>query len=349
MFLLSLSCEDQKNEGPYEPMTGVYLPAHDVAKMVKDGDHYIVYYSGLESVFYDTDEQVWVEGMGIGDIPSPLTGDKKPAWIASSVVSKIDVMSAPGMLDSRTMYYCIADWDADDGSACIGRATATGTPPTDLVWTDDGEPVICSDADGIQAGEPFAIDPAVLIDDDGKLWMVYGSHWSGIWIVELDRTTGHLSEAGWSADNNAFTRLAQNLSDPDDEFVAGKVEAAFIYNHDDYYYLFVNWGECCNGINSTYNIRVGRSEWPIGPYLDREGVSMDDGGGTIFLETDGRFIGPGHAGIYEHKEGSDRQYVFTFHFYDKNNDGTGTLGTGILTWDADGWPTLTGEIFSPSN
>lgn len=355
IFILSIlflaSCEDKKENVQYKPQTGTYLPAHDVAKIVKDGSSYIVYYSGLESVHYDTENDVWVEGMGIGDIPSPLTGNNEPSWISSSVVADVGVKSAPGMLNSRTMYYCLADWDADDGSACIGRATATGTAPTDLVWVDDGEPVICSDAEGIQAGEPFAIDPAVFTDDDGNQWMVYGSHWSGIWVVELDATTGHLStaaEAGWSSGNSAFTRVAQNLSEPSPEFAAGDIEAAFICNHDGYYYLFVNWGKCCNGVESTYNIRVGRSTSPTGPYFDKDGVSMDEGGGTLFMETEGRFIGPGHAGIYDHSEGSEAQYVFTFHFYDLNNDGVGTLGTRILTWGNDGWPELTQDIFSPS-
>ena len=84
------------------------------------------------------------------------------------------------------------------------------------------------------------------------------------------------------------------------------------------------------------------------PYFDKDGVSMDEGGGTLFMETEGRLIGPGHAGIYDHSEGSEAQYVFTFHFYDLNNDGVGTLGTRILTWSNDGWPELTQDIFSPS-
>ncbi len=351
LIFILLSCVDTKDDEPYVPAAGDYLPAHDVAKIVKDGNYYIVYYSGLESVYFDPTDQLWHEGMGIGDIPSPLTGDQEPSWISSSVVSDVGVKSAPGMLDSQIMYYCLADWDADNGSACIGRATATGTSPTDIEWVDDGEPVICSDENGIQSGEPFAIDPAVFTDDEGNLWMVYGSHWSGIWVVELDASTGHLSEtaqAGWSINNTAFTRVAQNLGEPEPEFTAGDIEAAFIYNHDDYYYLFVNWGKCCNGVSSTYNIRVGRSTSPTGPYVDKDGISMDEGGGTLFMETDGRYIGPGHAGIYDHSNGNDTQYVFTFHFYDLNNDGVGTLGTRMLTWNSDGWPELSDDIFSPS-
>lgn len=352
LIFILISCVDKKEDDPYVAAAGDYLPAHDVAKIVKDGAYYIVYYSGLESVYFDPIDQLWHEGMGIGDVAMPLTDDQFPSWIAGSVVDGMEIISAPGMLDSRTMYYCIADWGADDGSACIGRATANGTPPTELVWVDDGEPVICSDAAGVQAGAPFAIDPAVFTDDTGNLWMVYGSHWSGIWVVELDPSTGHLTtagQAGWSADNSAFTRIAQNLSDPEDEFEAGKVEAAFIYNHDDYYYLFVNWDECCNGVASTYNIRVGRSTSPTGPYIDKDGVSMDDGGGSLFLETDGRFIGPGHAGIYDYMDGSATKYAFSFHFYDGTEDGTGTLGTRMLTWDSEGWPELTDEVFDPSN
>ena len=112
------------------------------------------------------------------------------------------------MLNANTMYYCKAEWERDDGSACIGRATATGSGPMDVVWKDDGNPVICSTAEDVSDGAPFAIDPAV-IETNGKLWLAYGSHYSGIWITELNPTTGHLlDEEGWTPNSENFYRLA---------------------------------------------------------------------------------------------------------------------------------------------
>ena len=58
------------------------------------------------------------------------------------------------------------------------------------------------------------------------------------------------------------------------------IEAPYITKRGDDYYLFVNWDYCCRGVNSTYNVRVGRSEHVEGPYVDRQGKQMLEGGGT---------------------------------------------------------------------
>src|SRR5581483_10202579 len=125
-------------------------------------------------------------------------------------------------------------------------------------------------------------DPAVFHDADGKLWLVFGSFWSGIKLIELDPATGK--------------RLAPDVP-PVALAHSRAIEASFLYRHDGRYYLFVNHGICCRGVNSTYNIRVGRAEKITGPYLDRDGRAMLDDGGTLLAATDGPFIGPGHAGI----------------------------------------------------
>jgi len=114
------------------------------------------------------------------------------------------------------------------------------------------------------------------------------------------------------------------------------IEASYIYHHGEFYYLFVNWGECCRGVKSTYNIRIGRSHDITGPYLDRTGTDMLPGGGSLFLGSEGRFIGPGHAGIISAGETD----WFSCHFYDGERDGMRTFGLGRLRWGADGWPLL---------
>ena len=89
--------------------------------------------------------QIQRVGTGLGhNDDAPLSGDTEPSWLSGSPVADVVPNTAPAMLDARTMYYCKADWEPDDGSACIGRATATGTPPLELQWMDDGEPIVCS-------------------------------------------------------------------------------------------------------------------------------------------------------------------------------------------------------------
>src|SRR6185312_5620103 len=97
-------------------------------------------------------------------------------------------------------------------------------------------------------------------------WMSFGSFWNGIQIVQLNKLTGQL------ADPNEKAKAV--ASRPHTEGQPGAVEAPFIYRHGRYFYLFTSFDFCCRGVNSTYNIRVGRSSKIDGPYLDRDGKSL---------------------------------------------------------------------------
>ena len=116
------------------------------------------------------------------------------------------------------------------------------------------------------------------------------------------------------------------------------IEAAFAYRHpsNGYYYLFVNWGGCCQGLRSTYNIRVGRSKSPTGPFIDKGGKDLVDQGGSLVIETKGRYIGPGHAGIYDHTDGRS---AFSFHYYDGEDEGKARIAVRNLRW-VDDWPVV---------
>lgn len=98
--------------------------------------------------------------------------------------------------------------------------------------------------------------------------------------------------------------------------------------------LFVNWGLCCRGVRSTYNIRIGRSPLITGPYLDKEGKDLLKGGGTLLLDSHGPFMGPGHAGIFS--DGTDEW--FSCHFYDGTRFGAPRLALLPLRWSKDKWP-----------
>ena len=125
-----------------------------------------------------------------------------------------------------------------------------------------------------------AIDPGVIHAPDGTLWICYGSYHGNIELVQLDPKTG------LRHDTNAPPTI-----------IASESEASDIIFHGGYFYLFVNHGGCCQGSNSTYNIRMGRSQKVSGPYLDKQGFDLAQGAGTLFLAAEGNDIGPGHFGL----------------------------------------------------
>ena len=106
--------------------------------------------------------------------------------------------------------------------------------------------------------------------------------------------------------------------------------------HGPYFYLFVSFDRCCAGLDSTYRMMVGRSKSVTGPYLDREGVPMMQGGGSELQASQGRFVGPGGQEVFKNGAGDSLVY----HYYDADQGGTPQLQTSPIRWDAAGWPVL---------
>jgi arabinan endo-1,5-alpha-L-arabinosidase len=169
------------------------------------------------------------------------------------------------------------------------------------------------------AGEDLnAIDPGVMRGPDGRVWLCYGSYHGTIQLVELDPKTG--------------LRIAPNSPVA---IIGRNSEASEMIYHGGYYYLFVNHGTCCQGYRSTYHIVVGRSAKVTGPYLDRQGYDMVNGGGTLFLKTGEGNIGPGHFG-YLIDDGIEK---FSCHYEAVVGGTSGSvLDIRPLLWSADGWP-----------
>ncbi|MBE1875105.1 family 43 glycosylhydrolase [Myceligenerans pegani] len=190
---------------------------------------------------------------------------------------------------------------------------ATSPSGASGTWTNRGV-VIESDA-----GDNFnAIDPAVTVDQSGNWWMSFGSFWSGIKMIRLDPSTGMRS-------GTAFHSIASRGGDA--------IEAPTIHYRNGYYYLFVSFDRCCQGTASTYRVMVGRSTSITGPYVDRAGTPMTNGGGTQILASHGSVHGPGHQTVLAD---SDADALF-YHYY--RDDGRATLGINLLRYD-DGWPSV---------
>lgn len=223
---------------------------------------------------------------------------------------------APDVIKSGDRYFLYYSAPAMQPKAAIGLLVGRTLDPDspDYGW-EDGGPVVWSD--GLE--DLNAIDPGVFRDPaDGRLWLVYGSYFGYIKLVELDPGTG------------------QRLH-PDREpvNVAINSEASIMIAHDGWYYLLVTHGSCCAGASSTYNIRMGRSRSVTGPFVDNMGVDMLQGGGKLFLGSHGRFIGPGHFGLLDLGDGVQK---FSLHYEaDLDRGGRSVLDIRPLLW-RDGWP-----------
>ena len=299
------------------------LGIHDPSTVVPCNGRYYVF--GTHGGIYSkssADKQFWVAG------PSVFTS--APAWTTNysgtnSLTASLDSFWAPDVIYFNGLYhlyYAISTFGSQ--KSAIGLATSPTLDPADpgYAWTDQG-PVMTSTGGSLYN----CIDPSVTFDASGNLWMSFGSYWNGIYLVKLDPATGLLNASP------TLTHLAINTASGD------PIEASYLYYHGGYYYLFVNWGQCCAGVNSTYNIRVGRSPAITGPYLDRNNASMLSGGGTLFLKTTGKYIGPGQTGILD-ENGTDS---FSYHYYDANVNGAPTLDFEPLYWTPDGWPAFTND------
>lgn len=178
-------------------------------------------------------------------------------------------------------------------------------------WRDDGLVIRSTSSNDYNA-----IDGDLVIDEEGNPWLSFGSFWSGIKLTRLDKNTMKPTGTIYSI-----------ASRPNKA-----VEAPHITYRNGYYYLFVSFDSCCQGVNSTYKMVVGRSTNIKGPYLDKNGISMMNGGGTIFDAGNNQWKGPGHSDIYNNN-------IIVRHAYDALNNGIPTLLINDLYWDSQGWPT----------
>lgn len=204
-------------------------------------------------------------------------------------------------------------------------------------WRDEG----CIVASQRHRDEWNAIDPNFIIDEDDQPWLTWGSFWDGIQLIRLDSTM-HIAKGekpftiarrhpkGVKGDPNPTSKYAGTNA----------IEAPFIMRHDGYYYLFVSWDYCCRGSKSTYRVVMGRSRNVTGPYLDRNGTPMTEGGGTPFFEGDKQtFEAAGHCAAYHFADGD----LFICHGYSIQHKGASILVQRPIRWTDNGWPQLQKE------
>lgn len=289
---------------------------HDPSQILQEAGRYWVFATGngVQSHFSD-DLETWSRG--------PQVFRTLPEWHKEVVPAHRGHLWAPDIIkvnDRYLLFYSVSSWGQN--RSAIGLATSPTLNPEhpDYAWTDRG--IVVQSA---PEADFNAIDPAAFLDDDGRLWLTFGSFWSGIQLIELHPESGLPI-----APDPPLHNLADHES----------IEAPFLAKHNGFYYLFVNWGACCRGVDSTYEIRVGRSPNITGPYLDQDGKDMLTGGGTLLLGRQGDFIGPGHAALLQ---AADDTFLIC-HFYDGARRGRATLAIRPFHWSAAGWPSVDPDL-----
>ena len=164
-----------------------------------------------------------------------------------------------------------------------------------------------------------AIDAALLHDPKSQTsYLTYGSWWANIWqfILTPDMRSVEPDSAvqlSYTFDGNlskdeAYATFNQSWGGNSAE------EGSYLsYNEKEgYYYLWYSAGLCCGydpenlpPPGDEYTIHVGRSKSPRGPFVDRDGVDLAEGGGSVVYGSHDNVYGPGGGGVLSNYRGRD--------------------------------------------
>ncbi|WP_062529879.1 LamG-like jellyroll fold domain-containing protein [Demequina rhizosphaerae] len=349
---------------PATPPTPAFadVTVHDPS-IVTSGDEVWIFGSHGASA-YTTDLMSWTQhSIDLSqDADNPLFEDiyaelaETFEWAQTSTLWASDVIQ---LADGRYyLYYNACKGDSPRSALGVAVADDVDGPYEDLgillksgMWDEESEnPGEIYDA----TVHPNAVDPDAFYDEDGDLWMVYGSYSGGIYILEMDAETGlPLEGQGYG------THLVGGNH--------ARIEAPTIRYDEEtgYYYLFLSYGGL--GADGGYEVRVARSESPDGPYLDANDVDMatvKGAEGTIFDDAsiepygvkimDGYlftrevgdpgtgegtgYVSPGHTSWYDDPDTGDSYIVLHSRF-----PGTGEMHNvrvNKMYMNADGWPVV---------
>lgn len=296
--------------------------AHDPV-MIRQGKTWYLYITGPGiSVYSSKNLKTW-------KAEAPVFA-RIPKW-AYSIVSKFnghiwapDISFHDGVY---TLYYSIST--GGKNTSAIGVATNATLDPADpaFKWVDHG--IVLRSVP--QRDLWNAIDPNLIEDENGTPWLAFGSFWGGLKLAKLRDDRLALAEPQeW----HTLAKRERSVLVDDAEPEPGALEAPFVFKQNGWYYLFLSWDHCCRGAKSDYRIMVGRSRTLQGPYLDKDGKRLDQGGGSEVLRGTARWPGPGHNSAYTF-DGKD---YLVFHAYDTQENGMPKLQVLPLSWDAEGWP-----------
>lgn len=237
----------------------------------------------------------------------------RPKWVEKSRLWAPDISYIDG---KYILHYALGVWASLTKSACgVAVADSPEGPFKDLGATVTFQ----------KYKRRNSIDPDLFCDDDGRVWLYWGSLGGGIQAIEM--TTDGLEVKPGAKPSKRLSAL--------------NTEGAYMHKHNGKYYLFASAGKCCEGQKSTYRVVVARSDSPLGPFKGPDGKSFKNMHyQTTAIRADGiEFAGPGHnSGIVTDDAGQD---WILFHCYDaRSNWASRRLFLGRVDWDEDGWPVI---------
>jgi len=282
-----------------------------------DGSGYFVFATeaGI-SIRHSTDLKSWKNVGRVFD-------NAVPDW-ALKLIPGADSIWAPEIQYTNGkywLYYSVSTFGSQRSVIGLTTNTTLDASHRDYEWKDQGLVVESFP----EKNDYNAIDPAMLVDRDGRAYLYWGSYWTGIKAAELNAATGKFATS-----QPKTVAVASRL-----EIAPTSIEAAFVIRHEDSYFLFSSWDFCCAHENSTYKVMVGRSDSPLGPYVDKAGKPLLEGGGTLLLMGDERWRGPGHNSVLQTNDGD----WLVYHVIDAKAPEKGRiLQLRQLKWAEDGWP-----------
>ncbi len=314
-----------------DPLTGNMVPVHDPSLTRREDGTYVVFDTDVPFLRSEHFVEMrcsrdLLEWHGCGYVFAQM-----PAWVgqefpeaarAGQGVWAPDISYFSG---SWHLYYAISTLGSQHSA--IALATTPTLDPQDprYGWTDRG--VVLRSG----PGEDFnAIDGNVFVEPDSppRVWLHYGSFWSGIYQQELDPATGRLRAGA------PRYHLAEQPSDR-----GGALEGAAMAAHGGWYYLFASVGLCCEIPieRDTYREIVGRSRSVHGPFVAEDGSLLLQGGGTVLLRSDAHWLAPGGGSLWQSADGGST--LLTFHALDRRRNGALDLWVEQVVWHED-WPVL---------
>jgi beta-xylosidase len=335
------------------------VSVHDPS-VVRVGSTYYVFGSHLASAS-TTDLMNWTQITTSVAYPNSLIRNQNPqtefaealTWAQTTDLWAPDVIK---LGDGKYyFYYCACQGSSPLSALGLAVSDAITGPYANVgILLKSGMVGLSPDGTNYNVNvHPNVIDPSVFFDNNGKLWMVYGSFSGGIFIMQLDSTIGSATIGQPILGQGYGKKLIGGNS--------SRIEGSYIIYSPEtsYYYLFCTFG----GLDAAggYNIRVGRSLNPDGPYLDAAGndltnvkgnFAFDDAtiapygvklmGNRQFLHaasdpqtTSRGYVSPG--GVSINRDSSTGKYVLVFHTRFVGQGEYHEVRVHQLYLNADGW------------
>lgn len=292
--------------------------------MAKEAEQYYLFSTGPGITYYSSKDKIhWT-----------LAGrvfETEPSWAREIAPGFNGHLWAPDIIQHNGLfylYYSVSAFGKNTSAIGVTVNKTLDKNSKDYQWTDKG--IILQSVPNRDAWN--AIDPNIIVDEKGTPWMSFGSFWQGLKLVKLNPDFISIAKPEvW----HTLAKLDRPALVAETEPGPAQIEAPFIYKKDSYYYLFVSYGLCCRGDDSTYHLAVGRAKDVTGPYLDKEGKDMAQGGGTVLLHGTQAWPGLGHNSVYAF-DGKD---YLVFHAYESADNGLQKLKMAELSW-RQGWPVV---------